>query len=175
MLIDATQLMYRSLQLCRHIVTYTMTAKALNTLDETLTHVKKQGTFIIKVPDEWASVDEVRKSIVPIWAKLRPNRTISPANRKLFTLIEVGAGDLRRLWAAESIDAVRSLGYAFHMLPALLWKPLEFKPDHYLFCFRMVGRHWADLSPELRQAFCAVQGLTLDEAAKLIEQNDSAE
>lgn len=171
--IDSTRLMYSVFQSCRHGLHYSGTQ--LELLLETLDIVKQQRVLFVNVDDNWVKQHELESLAVAPLARLTRNDALSSANQPLFMLIDVGAHDLQRLWSAEAVPVVRRLGYAFHILPALLWKPQAFKPDLYMFCFRMVGLHWAELSSELRQAFCALQGLTLDEAARLIEENHSGD
>jgi hypothetical protein len=171
MLIDATQVMYSTLQVCRHTVKYGATVLALDVLDVTIDCVKRQRKLIVHIPNDWKRREEIQKSAVPIWARLRRNNVLSDANQKLLALIEIGAGELRRLCMAESEQAVRRLGYAFHMIPALLWTPEEFRPEWYMHCLRLVGGYWDALSVEMQQAFCDVLNLTLDEATTLVNSD----
>jgi len=99
---------------------------------------------------------------VDLREKQRPEDRIASSGQPLFALLYVGIHELQRLWASESTYAVRSLGYAFHMIPQLLRTPEQFDRKAYRFCFRMVSAHWDELSPEMRQSFCDVLGMTLE-------------
>jgi hypothetical protein len=143
-------------------------ATALSLLVETLEFVKQQGTLVAEVSDDWVNEHKLQGLVVPLGTEPKGDKTLSAANQKLFSLIDIGTHDLQRLWASDSKYAVRSLGYAFHIIPPLLRTPERFSPQSYLFCFRIVCNHWNELSPEMRQAFCAIQGLELAEATRLV-------
>jgi hypothetical protein len=125
MLKDSTNLMYDVFQSCRHALRQTTTA--LNLLIETLEMVKHQETLLIEVSDDWVTTNQLRKRTVTLNAEEKLAYRLSPANQKMFTMIDVGTRELQRLWASESTNAVRCLGYAFHNIPALLLKPDEFR------------------------------------------------
>ena len=124
MLVDATILMYGVFQSCRHSLH--RTAAALNLLAETFEIVKQQGTLLMEVPDNWVTERQLQEPKDSLQVEHKLDYAISPANQKLFSLIYIGTGELKRLWASESTYAVRCLGYAFHNIPALLLKPAEF-------------------------------------------------
>jgi hypothetical protein len=70
------------------------------------------------------------------------------------------------LWAADSINALQFLGYAFHNVPRLLGAPEAFRPSWF---FANMTRHWDDYSVEMRQAVCAMMHIDLQQAATLIK------
>jgi hypothetical protein len=173
MLIDTTAIMYRTFLSCRHATLDT--GSSLNLLAELIGLVKQQGTLAVELPDHWLdSPDKEKQALVenPSKVKLAENSALSTQNQILFSLIDIGVHELQRLWQAESKLAVRSLGYAFHILPQLLRKPEEFDPERFMFCFRIVCKHWGELSLELQKAFCEVMGLTLDQVTTLVATDD---
>ena len=170
MLIDSTLLMYSVFQSCRHGLH--KSGERLDLLIETLEIVKQQSRLLIGVSGGWVRQHQVQKLAVALWARLQRKDALSPTNQKLFSLVDVGARELRVLWSTESIDAVRCLGYAFHIIPALLWKPEQFSPEEYMFCFQRVCMYWGELSLEMRHVFCEVVGSTLDEAATIANQRN---
>ncbi len=170
MRIDATLLMYGAFQSCRHAGRHTSTA--LNLLAEILEFANQQGTLVVEVPDTWVEKNAMQSIAVMPGGELNQVDLLSAANQALFSLICVGTNELQRLWTIGAKPAVRSLGYAFHMLPPLLRTPDQFSPSQYMCCFGKVLRHWNELSPEMRRTFCDVLGLDLTEVTAL---DDSAE
>jgi len=169
MLIDSTILMYATFQGCRHGRT---TDKHLNLLSEILKLVEHQLTFSVDVPDHWLDiVYEYTRQQMTIGPGNQPRREflLSSNNQQLFSLLCDGVHELQRLWSSESKYAVRSLGYAFHIVPQLLRTPEQFDRDRYMFCFRAVCAHWEELSPEMQKSFCNVLGIKEEEAQKLIK------
>jgi hypothetical protein len=173
MRVDTTLLMYGVFQSCRHALRHTSTA--LNLLSETLEFIKQQGTLVVEVPDKGVEENAIQSIVVVPSAEPDQADLLCPANQALFSLIYVGTSELQRLWAAGSKSAVRSLGYAFHMLPPLLRTPDQFSPRQYMCCFGDVRHHWNELSPEMRRTFCDVLGLDLAEVTALDNSADHLE
>lgn len=136
--------------------------------------VEEQGRFVINVPDEWGRQNKLQNGGVDRSQYLKEDDALSAANGPLFEVIYVGAYELWKFWASGSMGPVRSLGYAFHVLPGLLRTPDRFSPELYLFNFRIVSFYWNILSPELRAALCKLQGLDAREAARLIQSDGFA-
>jgi len=69
-------------------------------------------------------------------------------------------------------DAVRSIGYALHNIPRLLWSPQEFDSERYQFCFRIISTHWAKLSHDMQKTLCKLIGLDLALVPVLLNSPD---
>ena len=173
--IDSPSLMYGTFQRCSHA--RPDCDELLTLLSSILVVVNQQQRFLVEVPDhlvpdKWVKAvhdDTQRASLYVRSLKQEVRDDLSARNQALFSLIEVGTRELQRLWAIQATFAVRSLGYAFHVLPNLLRTPEEFSPKSYRFCFRIISAHWNDLSLEMREAFCKVVGLKLESADTLIK------
>jgi len=167
-------------QQCRH--GRTDCEELLTLLGSILVFVKLQQRFLVEVPaylvpDKWVKAvqDDTERAIAYMRSlKQEVRDDLSVRNQVIFSLIEVGTRELHRLWAIQSTSAVRSLGYAFHVLPDLLRTPEEFSPNSYRFCFRVISAHWKDLSLEMRQAFCKIVGLRVKSADTLIKSSGFA-
>lgn len=191
MLINSTVLMYRVFLSARH--TLPQTGMLLNLLNETLETVLRCENFEVHVPRRWliagddysraiisASRHElIRQRVAMLQAvflrqrlKSRPERGISERNRRLFSLVYIGSRDMQRLWLAESKDAVRTLGYALHIIPALLRTPNQFDAKSYLYCFRIISPHWDKLSLDMQEILCDLMGFDLALVPVLINSPD---
>jgi hypothetical protein len=160
--------MYRTFQCCRHSLS--KSPYLLKRLLETLEIVKQRKKLLIKMPAEWIRQHKLQECVIPLGISLKRGNTLSDTNHKLFALIDTGTHELQNLWQSEAIELVRKLGYAFHNIPGLLWTPEEFNPRFYAYNFRVIGDNWDKLSLEMRQAFCAVQGIELSEVISLLTQ-----
>ena len=175
MLINSTRFMYETFLSCRHSLY--QTGELLPPLRKIFDLTKQQGRFTIELPDDWVNtVDEFIRQTLSKAASLEhpPADALTSGNYALVSLLDIGIAELQRLWKADAKPAVRSLGYAFHMLPDLLRCPEKFSPDGYMFCFGLVSRHWDDYSEELRLALCKVVGLKLSHAEALINSPKSS-
>jgi hypothetical protein len=161
MLIDSTIFMYGVFQDCRH---GRGMERRLDVLIEAFEIAKQQGRLVVEVPETWVNANELRYSVV---VNQEQDSALLPANQQLFSLIYIGTQELKRLCALEAKHALRCLGYAFRNIPALLRTPDQFSPKAYMGCFRIVSNHWDKLSFEMRQAFCDVLGLGLEEATTM--------
>ncbi len=173
MLIDSTHLMYETFQSCRHALENA--GALLNLLRETLEVVKQQKTYTVEIPDHWAEpLNEYTRRAILSTSGVEPTTvdSLSPENQQFFSLVYIGTHELIRLWASESKPAVRSIGYALHVIPDLLRKPQRFDRRGYWFCFRIVSTYWTELSLEMQHAFCKIMGLELKEARELINREN---
>lgn len=167
--------MHGTFQQCQHA--RPACGELLVLLSNILDVVKQQRRFLVEVPDaivpdKWIKAvrdDTERAILYTRGLKQAVRDDLSPRNQALFSLIDVGTRELQRLWAVQATFAVRSLGYAFHVLPDLLRTPEEFSPKSYRFCFRVISPHWNELSLELPGAFCKIVGLQLKSADTLVK------
>jgi hypothetical protein len=167
--------MYGVFQQCRH--GRTDCGELLTLLGSILVYVNRQQRFLVEVPDylvpdKWVKAvrDDTERAISYMRNRNQEVRDdLSARNQVMFSLIEVGTRELHRLCAVQATIAVRSLGYAFHVIPDLLRTPEEFSPKSYRFCFRVISAHWEELSLEMREAFCEIVGLKLESADTLIK------
>jgi hypothetical protein len=139
-------------------------ADALNTLQQ-------QQTFIIPLPTRkrlpQALVHQIR---APWFLSLYRTRTISSAAQPFLHFTVVGVAELQRLWAAQRIEPVRALGYAFHNIPQFLRAPATFDTEAYQHCFRIAGAYWPELSSQMQQDFCTLLGLSEKQVRELLEK-----
>lgn len=167
MRIDSTIQMYNTFQACRMV---SVTAGSdLSLMVETLEKVKEKRKLLLDVPKSWVQQHQQQRIVVSRFFTRQGVHSLSEANQKLFALIEIGTRDLQMRWAAEDFGALRSLGYAFHILPRLLWTSEEFDPKAYEFNFRIACKRWTRFSHELQNAFCDVLGFNQETVAELIE------
>lgn len=172
MLIDTTKLMNRTFQSCR--LGGSDAGFMLNVLSAVLDVVGQRRTLVIDLGDDLP--DTYSKKLVefalPPGVAPHALGSLSPASEPLFALVCSGTKDMTRLWAVGSTQAVRSVGYALHIVPDLLRNPRDFDPRAFTFMLHYAGRHWRELSPELQHALSAAVGYTVDEATMYIEQDD---
>ena len=153
--IDSMRLAYDTFQLCRY--PGAATDVFLDLLIRTLDQVRLNDELITEIPESW--LQEVNSSateeINPTVDRVRLSG-LPPKGRQLLSLIELGAEELRGLWASDSIIAVRSIGYALHPIPGLVRLSERFDAEMFRFNFRIAAFCWTELSEEVKQALCHI-------------------
>ena len=153
--VDSMRLAYETFQLCRY--PGAATDIFLDLLIRTLEQVRLKDELITEIPESW--LQEVNSSateeseINPTADSVRLSG-LPPKGRQLLSLIELGAKESRRLWASDSIIAVRSLGYALHPIPGLVRFSERFDAEMFRFNFRIAAFCWTELSEEAKQVLC---------------------
>jgi hypothetical protein len=170
MKIDSLKLMYRTFQSCRHALEdAAILVGILHTILETVQH---EQMFIVSVPTDVlrllpASVQQ--EIMLPASEAVLRRSVWSPEQQLLFALIYTGIQELTRLITTDSTHAVRSLGYALHVIPSFLRAPERFDRTDYQFCFRIAAAHWDELSAGMQQALCNVIGQDVATVSQLVQ------
>lgn len=175
MVIDSPSVMYGTFQRCRHFKPDC--SELLELLNNILEAVSQQRRFLAEVPeqlvpDKWKKAlhDDTERAIRYIHERgLKDHDALLSKSVPVFSLLQIGTRELQRLWAIQATFAVRSLGYAFHVLPELLRTPEDFRLKSYRLCFRIISAHWDELSLEMREAICNIVGLKLQSADTLVK------
>jgi hypothetical protein len=169
MLTDSTRLMFYTFQCARHA--QPAVSELLPLLEKVLDTVMRERSFVVEIPDVWVSPCNAYAPAIVATFKEWPNASwTSSETAPLFSLVRTATVELRRLHAQDAVLAVRSIGYALHMIPRVLRGRDTFSRRDYELCFRMIGAHWSELSDEMRQAFCLVMGFDLQHAEALVGQ-----
>jgi hypothetical protein len=169
MLTDSTQLMFYTFQCARHA--QPAVSELLPLLDKVLDTVIRERSFVVEIPDVWVSLFDPSLAAIVATFEARPDASwTSSETAPLFSLVRMATAELRRLHAQDAVLAVRSIGYALHMIPRVLRGRDTFSRGDYEFCFRIISAHWSELSDQMRQAFCLVMGFDLQHAEALVGQ-----
>lgn len=133
---------------------------------EALLSCRWDGVLIAPSGDTTTLLGRLRRS----FSRLPPDAlgTLSPEHVRLFAALQVVVAELDRLNASGESGAIRSLGYAVHVLPDVIvsgeWSAKEFRG----FNFRVAAFYWSTLSSECKQALCELAGISAARAAELV-------
>jgi hypothetical protein len=173
MLTDSTRLMYCTFQCARHA--HPAVSELLPLLEKVLDTVMRERSFVVEIPDVWVNTFDAYVPAILATFEERPNASwTSSETAPLFSLVRTATAELQRLHAHDAVLAVRSIGYALHMIPGVLRGDDTFSRGGYEFCFRIISAHWGELSDQMRQAFCLVMGFDLQRAEALVGQRGFA-
>jgi hypothetical protein len=157
-MIDSTVVMYEAFQSCRHRGRDAQSD--LRILAAVLDAVHRQNTLLVHVtfdiPASWTGLGQSRLPAAD--ADAPHGGVLTPAHTELLAVVDEGARELERLVKSGQSEAVRNLGYALHVLPAILWAPGDFSPSLYAFNFGVAAKTWDVLSDSMRDALSALVG-----------------
>lgn len=130
---------------------------------EVLLSCRWEGLMSSPSGDAAASLARGISSLAP-----EERRTLSPEQEGLLAALQVVVAELDRLQAKGETGALRSLGYAVHVLPDVMvsgrWSPREFRG----FSLRVAAAHWGALSIECKRVLCELAGISAARATELI-------
>ncbi|MEO0869571.1 MAG: hypothetical protein AAFY17_14265, partial [Cyanobacteria bacterium J06642_11] len=149
---------------------------ALGCLITVLDTVQKENTLILNIstsglatdlttlPDHWLaciSNPSVNSPFVRV-------DTLPIDSRRLFRACCVAAKELNALWrSASAHSAIRSLGYAMHVVPPLVATGKPLKSNLYQLSFKAAAYQWTTFSTEMQQVLADMAGLNLSLANTL--------
>lgn len=178
MLIDSMKLASQTFLFCRWAIP-DMTNLHLELLIWMFDQLRRNDELEMELPDSWPQpVDFINfvKETYKVSQKVDRVRlsSLPQKGQQLLSLIELGAKELQRLWASDSVIAVRSIGYALHPIPGLVRSSEIFDAELFQFNFRIAAFCWTDLSQEIQQAFCDIVGAKRERVEKLLDQKGFA-
>ena len=130
-----------------------------------LAQVRSQRSLVVAVAeaDLGSAAPDKREEVGGhVAVVVRPNLDDFTAERLwLLQFVETAAIQLESLWLDGALEAMASLGYAVHNLPALVASPPdEFDRNHFGFNFRIAAYHWSKYSLETQEVLAEAVGLS---------------
>jgi hypothetical protein len=168
--LDCPRLAAAAFQACRHL--QDDTPRLLDVLVIVLAQAQDEATLRPEVPE---------RLVAGLAAQVRGEISVGAqepaaflADQVLIGFCRTAALELQRLWREDRQDAVRSLGYAMHPVPAMLRDGADLDPDKYELCFAVAAYCWDDYEVSLRAELARQMDMELKEATRLAHEVDFA-
>lgn len=154
----------------------------LEILIDVLEAVERQGVLVVPMPDDTRSILEpvhltaITAAEIAAPPNAHPQRLedMQAEYRNLIPYIKVAAHEMKRLREAGLERALKSLGYAMHVVPEVISRQEKFDADLYKSNFRLAATNWSDFSAEMRAAMAKVVGIDLAGLDEVVQQEGFA-
>ena len=176
MLVDSMKLAYEAFLAARHGY---LKGDALDLFARTIALVRERNAMVVEVPRSWVlDLDPgFHETIQPDEDSARFQLSqLTERGQGLLNFVEVCAEELREMLAEGApLAAIRSVGYALHVLPELVEGPAGlFKSHLFHFNLRIVAFHWSVIPSNLQVALCYLANIEPEETEHLVNQPEFA-